>query len=332
MPISLYFILLYFFVYGFLGWCTEVGYAAFKTHHFVNRGFLNGPICPIYGVGVTAVITVLTPYKSDIIVLYILSVVLVTVLEGLTGWAMDKIFHNKWWDYSDMPLNIGGYVCLLFSIVWGFTCLLIIYFVQPLIHHALALIPTVVGIVLIVVFGIILIADLYVTASTIFKFNRRLASMEKIAAEMHAISDQIGQEIFETTIRAMDMQEASKEKLATATGEIKEKMQDTASELKERTQGTASEIKEKVQDTASGFKERTQGTASEIKERAQDAKERSQEISEELRSRIAALHTRYHESADKPSRISRRLMNAFPKMESRQYKESLEILKKRWKR
>lgn len=64
---SIYFILLYFFVYGFLGWCTEVGFAAFKTHHFVNRGFLNGPICPIYGVGVTAVITVLTPYKSDFI-------------------------------------------------------------------------------------------------------------------------------------------------------------------------------------------------------------------------------------------------------------------------
>lgn len=307
---SIYFILLYFFVYGFLGWCTEVGFAAFKTHHFVNRGFLNGPICPIYGVGVTAVITVLTPYKSDIIVLYILSVVLVTVLEGVTGWAMDKIFHNKWWDYSDMPLNIGGYVCLLFSIVWGFACLFIIYFIQPLVHDLLAFIPTIVGIVLIVILGITLIADLYVTASTIFKFNRRLAAMEKIAAEMHEISEQIGQEIFEKTIRAMDRQEASKEKLATATDEFKEKMQDTAS----------------------GLKEKTQGTAFELKERALDARERSQEINEELRSRIASLHARYHESTDKPGRISRRLMNAFPKMESRQHKESLEVLKKRWKR
>lgn len=307
---SIYFILLYFFVYGFLGWCTEVGFAAFKTHHFVNRGFLNGPICPIYGVGVTAVITVLTPYKSDIIVLYILSVVLVTVLEGVTGWAMDKIFHNKWWDYSDMPLNIGGYVCLLFSIVWGFACLFIIYFIQPLVHDLLAFIPTIVGIILIIILGITLIADLYVTASTIFKFNRRLAAMEKIAAEMHEISEQIGQEIFEKTIRAMDRQEASKEKLATATDEFKEKMQDTAS----------------------GLKEKTQGTAFELKERTLDARERSQEINEELRSRIASLHTRYHESTDKPGRISRRLMNAFPKMESRQSKESLEVLKKRWKR
>ena len=108
----------------------------------------------------------------------------------------------------------------------------------------------------------------------------------------------------------MDRQEASKEKLATATDEFKEKMQDTAS----------------------GLKEKTQGTAFELKERALDARERSQEISEELRSRIASLHTRYHESTDKPGRISRRLMNAFPKMESRQYKESLEVLKKRWKR
>lgn len=307
---SIYFILLYFFVYGFLGWCTEVGFAAFKTHHFVNRGFLNGPICPIYGVGVTAVITVLTPYKSDIIVLYILSVVLVTVLEGVTGWAMDKIFHNKWWDYSDMPLNIGGYVCLLFSIVWGFACLFIIYFIQPLVHDLLAFIPTIVGIILIIILGITLIADLYVTASTIFKFNRRLAAMEKIAAEMHEISEQIGQEIFEKTIHAMDRQEASKEKLATATDEFKEKMQDTAS----------------------GLKEKTQGTAFELKERALDARERSQEINEELRSRIASLHARYHESTDKPGRISRRLMNAFPKMESRQHKESLEVLKKRWKR
>ncbi|MBD8931307.1 MAG: hypothetical protein EGQ79_04110 [Ruminococcus sp.] len=307
---SIYFILLYFFVYGFLGWCTEVGFAAFKTHHFVNRGFLNGPICPIYGVGVTAVITILTPYKSDIIVLYILSVVLVTVLEGVTGWAMDKIFHNKWWDYSDMPLNIGGYVCLLFSIVWGFACLFIIYFIQPLVHDVLAFIPTIVGIILIIILGITLIADLYVTASTIFKFNRRLAAMEKIAAEMHEISEQIGQEIFEKTIRAMDRQEASKEKLATASDEFKGKMQDTAS----------------------GLKEKTQGTAFELKERALDARERSQEISEELRSRIASLHTRYHESTDKPGRISRRLMNAFPKMESRQHKESLEVLKKRWKR
>ena len=98
---QIYYLMLYFFVYGFLGWCTEVAYATTKQRKFVNRGFLNGPICPIYGVGVTVVVYFLTPYKDNLILLYVLSTVLVTVLEGLTGYLMDKIFHHKWWDYTD---------------------------------------------------------------------------------------------------------------------------------------------------------------------------------------------------------------------------------------
>ena len=138
---SIYYSILYFFVYGFLGWCTEVIFAAFKQHRFVNRGFLNGPICPIYGVGVTLVIACLEAFQSNLLLLYISSVILVTVLEGVTGWAMDKLFHNKWWDYSKLPFNIGGYVCLLFSLIWGVACVFIVYFVHPLIHHVLSLIP-----------------------------------------------------------------------------------------------------------------------------------------------------------------------------------------------
>ena len=119
---SVYFILLYFFVYGFLGWCTEVAFAGVKEGKFVNRGFLNGPICPIYGVGVAVVVSCLDGLKDNLILLYISSVVLVTALEWFTGFILDKLFHNKWWDYSSMPLNLNGYVCLLFSLIWG--CLL----------------------------------------------------------------------------------------------------------------------------------------------------------------------------------------------------------------
>ena len=100
---QIYYLMLYFFVYGFLGWCTEVAYATTKQRKFVSRGFLNGPICPIYGVGVTVVVYFLTPYKDNLILLYALSTVLVTVLEGLTGYLMDKIFHHKWWDYTNQP-------------------------------------------------------------------------------------------------------------------------------------------------------------------------------------------------------------------------------------
>ena len=109
----------FFYIYGVLGWCVEVAYAAVKQGKFINRGFLNGPICPIYGVGVVLVIYCLGEVRGNLLVLYAASIALVTVIEGITGFVMDKMFHHKWWDYSNQPLNIGGYVCLVFSLIWG---------------------------------------------------------------------------------------------------------------------------------------------------------------------------------------------------------------------
>ena len=114
-----YYFVQFFFIYGFLGWCTEVAFAAWKERTFVNRGFLNGPICPIYGFGVCSVVYLLKPFESNFILLYISSVILVSALEWLTGFLLEKLFHHKWWDYSNEPFNIKGYICLRFSINLG---------------------------------------------------------------------------------------------------------------------------------------------------------------------------------------------------------------------
>ena len=81
---DIYYLILYFFTYGFLGWCAEVAYAAVKEKRFVNRGFLNGPICPVYGVGVSAVLLLLEPFENNLVILYVASVIIVTLIEGLT--------------------------------------------------------------------------------------------------------------------------------------------------------------------------------------------------------------------------------------------------------
>lgn len=104
---TLYEMLLYFFIYGILGWCTEVAFAAAKERRFVNRGFLNGPICPIYGVGVVTVTAFLDPLRDQWVLLYLASTILVTLIEGLTGFVLDRLFHHKWWDYTGMPFNIA---------------------------------------------------------------------------------------------------------------------------------------------------------------------------------------------------------------------------------
>ena len=91
----LYYLFQCFFIYAFLGWCTEVAFAAFKERRFVNRGFLNGPICPVYGFGVVAVIHFLTPLRSNLLLLYLGSAILVTAIEWLTGFILEKVFHNQ---------------------------------------------------------------------------------------------------------------------------------------------------------------------------------------------------------------------------------------------
>lgn len=268
---SIYYSILYFFVYGFLGWCTEVIFAAFKQHRFVNRGFLNGPICPIYGVGVTLVIACLEAFHSNLLLLYISSVILVTVLEGVTGWAMDKLFHNKWWDYSKLPFNIGGYVCLLFSLIWGVACVFIVYFVHPLIHQVLSLIPHTAGIALIAILGIALLSDIIVTTSAIVKFNQYLERLKHITDELHAISNQIGSELYQNVMHVLDMQESSRQKL-------------------------------------------------------DDVK---LEVSEEIRMQIVELKTRAQNLGEKVPKPARRLLKAFPKLESRNYKAQLELFRQK---
>lgn len=268
---SIYYSILYFFVYGFLGWCTEVIFAAFKQHRFVNRGFLNGPICPIYGVGVTLVIACLEAFQSNLLLLYISSVILVTVLEGVTGWAMDKLFHNKWWDYSKLPFNIGGYVCLLFSLIWGVACVFIVYFVHPLIHQVLSLIPHTAGIALIAILGIALLSDIIVTTSAIVKFNQYLERLKHITDELHAISNQIGSELYQNVMHVLDIQESSRQKL-------------------------------------------------------DDVK---LEVSEEIRMQIVELKTRAQNLGEKVPKPARRLLKAFPKLESRNYKAQLELFRKK---
>lgn len=284
---KVYFLILYFFTYGFLGWCTEVAYATAKERRFVNRGFLNGPICPIYGFGVSAVIYFLSPVSGNLLFLYLASTILVTVLEGVTGYLMDRIFHHKWWDYSNQPLNIGGYVCLLFSLVWGVACVAIVKGIHPAIHHLLALIPTEAGIVILCGLCAVLFADSYVTASGILKFNRQLETMEKVAEELRELSDRLGVSIYENVMETMEITSGQRKRLEEAAEEQKKKSRELLDEIRDR--------------------------------------------HEELKERYEGLKARYEELSVQRSGVVKRLMEAFPGMESRRQKDIFEELKNKFK-
>lgn len=128
-------IVLLFFIYSFVGWLWETVFCSIKAKHFVYRGFLVGPITPIYGFGILMVLYFLRPFHDNLLLLYIFAAVIVTVLEYFTSFALEKLFHASWWDYHDVPLNINGRVAIPVSLFWGLACVFIVKIVQPWVAH-----------------------------------------------------------------------------------------------------------------------------------------------------------------------------------------------------
>ncbi|MCX2456488.1 putative ABC transporter permease [Lacticaseibacillus nasuensis] len=127
--------LLYFFAYAFIGWLWESGYVSLRKHQWVNSGFLIGPIIPVYGFSMIAVLALVGPVEDQLPLLYLVSALVVTVIEYVTSWLLEVLFHARWWDYSHVPLNLNGRVALPISACWGLGVVLIVKLVQPLVHH-----------------------------------------------------------------------------------------------------------------------------------------------------------------------------------------------------
>ncbi len=189
---QLYHLTWYFFLYAFLGWCTEVTVFAVGKGKFVNRGFLNGPVCPVYGFGMAIVLVCLQPFSDSLLLLFFSSMLLCTALEFFTGWILEAAFHAKWWDYSQKKFNVRGYICLENSIYWGFAATGILRLVHPLLRKLIDLIPQTFGTVLLIVLLVLLFTDLTATIVTIRNLQKRLRILTKLAAEIHDVSDRIG--------------------------------------------------------------------------------------------------------------------------------------------
>lgn len=123
--------ILLFFVYSFLGWCLEVGCKLVSDHKFVNRGFLIGPYCPIYGHGALIMTVLLNRYLNDPVTLFIMIILCCSLLEYFTSYFLEKIFHTRWWDYSGYRFNINGRICLETMVPFGLFGMFIMYVSNP---------------------------------------------------------------------------------------------------------------------------------------------------------------------------------------------------------
>lgn len=138
-------LVLYYFFYSALGWLVESIYCSIGERKWINRGFLTGPLCPIYGAGAVVMAVFLKPLKEltfpvaffgakfsiTPLLVFVVGMILADIVEFITSLAMEKLFHARWWDYSEKPFNIQGRICLQHTLYWGTASIVFTYVIHP---------------------------------------------------------------------------------------------------------------------------------------------------------------------------------------------------------
>ena len=160
-----------FLLYSFFGWIMESIYCFIVDKKFVNRGFLIGPVCPIYGIGCIVIIAFLGKYKGDPIVLFCMAVIICSILEYFTSYIMEKIFKTRWWDYSQKKYNLNGRICLNNIIAFGVLGLILTYFIHPFVKDILLMINPVLLKVVTSILLILFLVDVSVSTKIIYRIK-----------------------------------------------------------------------------------------------------------------------------------------------------------------
>ena len=186
--IDFYHLMNWLIIYSFFGWVWETCYVSVKSGKFVNRGFINGPLCTIYGFGAVSVYVILRPFSDNLLYLYLGGVVVATALEYVTAVLMESIFHTSWWDYSDNKFNFQGRICLGASLGWGAFTVILFKVLHPLVESIVILYPVYVGEIGICVIGVGGVVDFAFSAAAAFRIHEKLpvieAAMEQAKGEM----------------------------------------------------------------------------------------------------------------------------------------------------
>ena len=235
---------LLFFIYSFLGWLIESTKLSIQNKKFINRGFLLGPLCPIYGFGGLAITFLLNDLKEHYFIVFCMSIFICGIFEYLVSYLMEKIFHARWWDYSDRVGNINGRVCLRNLLFFGLFCCLMLYVFNPLFLNLISYIPRWLQLTLSIVLVVIASLDIIFSATVIKK-------LERVSTEVTDNTDEISEEVKEIIHskskpyrRFIEAYPNIKDKVKYKTWTIKQKIQSKTEEIKEKRK-TKTEEKEK---------------------------------------------------------------------------------------
>ena len=240
----MYEMLWYFMIYSVIGWMIEVSFQAVTRGEVINRGFLNGPLCPVYGSGVIMVLMVVdlcgfwfgletNLSEASTIELFIIGIIFATLIELVAGFLLDQLFHARWWDYRDRRFNLNGYICLEFSIIWGLAIAFVLRVIQPVFEGIVATIPEKIGIIILIVCYFVFTIDIIITVLTVLKLNKQLSKMRDMELAIQKLSDGMSEIIGNSTLKTVEKISDSHDKVEQRKAELKDKMDDAKADLEE---------------------------------------------------------------------------------------------------
>lgn len=312
---SLYQMFHMFIFWSFIGWCIEVCYMTLETGEYQNRGFLNMPICPIYGFGVLMVVIFFRPLEHTFFPLLIVTSILCTTFELLVGLGMEKMFGARWWDYSHEKFNFRGYICPKVSILWGLGCVIVVRIVHPVVENVVDRIPIKMGLGLIWLWSVLIVIDLISSICAVNKLNNRLKQIDKISKLMLLAAVKIGGNLAEKTLETKGVYD----KLAESAGAKTQEWNQEWQEWKER---HYSDWEEKYYKYFPHRKDR---------ENFDEIEKEYGKIVESDDFKISVLREDFEKLVDTKDSSIERLLKAFPQLKSVSYSEAMDALKIRWK-
>lgn len=207
LGLPVYFILMDFYIFAFAGWIWESSFCSIRDRKLINRGFLIGPILPIYGFGAVSVYVLLRPFSGTASLLYVMGMLVATVLEYITSWLLEVVFHTKWWDYAEEPYNFNGRVALIPSMFWGILSLLMFDVLQPAASYLIEQIPRETGEKLLTLLLVITAADIIYAVITMVNFRKQLENLYEFRKEVEYLLQDINllslRELLNNTTREM---------------------------------------------------------------------------------------------------------------------------------
>ena len=263
--------LLFFFLYSFLGWIWESGYVSVRKHRWVNRGFMHGPMLPLYGSGAVSVLIITLPVRENLPLVFIMGMIGATLLEFFTGMIMESLFHVRYWDYSLLKFNIKGYICPVASLCWGVFSIMMVKVVHIPIEEVILKIPMTIADGLAFVLTVVAAVDFTQSFNEAMDMKKMLAQLDETKVQIQKLQERIRETSEEMSEKLRTAAEEMPGRLRTAAGEMPGRLRMAAGEMPEKIRSaaaTAGEMPGRVRTVAGDVPEKLRMELAELKENA----------------------------------------------------------------